>query len=251
MSYVIAVAGKGGTGKSTVSSLIVRSLLKKGETPVLAIDADPNSNLAESIGINANDTIGTVLSDYMRQRMDLPQGMTKQAFLEMKLHQILEEDDNIDMLVMGCPEGSGCYCGANAILKSYFEDLKKNYKFIVVDNEAGMEHFSRKTAADIDLLLFVSNYSKKGIVTAERLSKMVDDLKLTVKNRYLLINKAPEELDPGFVKEVENLGIPYFGNLVSDKMIEEYDVKGKPLTELPDDSVTVRKFEEMLWERID
>jgi len=250
MSYVIAVAGKGGTGKSTISSLIVRSLLKRGETPVLAVDADPNSNLAESIGINIEDTIGTVLSDYMRQRMDLPQGMTKQAFLEMKLHQILKENESMDMLVMGCPEGSGCYCGANAILKSYFEDLKKNYKFVVVDNEAGMEHFSRKTAADIDLLLFVSNYSKKGVVTVDRLSKMIDDLKLSVKNRYLLINQTPEELDKGFLAEVEKTGIPYFGNLVMDKMIEDYDVKGIPLTDLPDESITVKKFEEMLWKRI-
>jgi CO dehydrogenase maturation factor len=226
-------------------------LLKRGETPVLAVDADPNSNLAESIGINVNDTIGTVLSDYMRQRMDLPQGMTKQAFLEMKLHQIMKENENMDMLVMGCPEGSGCYCGANAILKSYFEDLKKNYKFIVVDNEAGMEHFSRKTAADIDLLLFVSNYSKKGVVTVDRLSKMVDDLKLSVKSRYLLINQTPEELDGGFMDEVEKTGIPFFGNLVMDKMIENFDVKGMPLTDLPDSSVTVQKFEEMLWKRID
>ncbi len=246
MSYVIAVAGKGGTGKSTVSSLIIRSLLKRGETPILAVDAYPNSNLPDSIGINIENTIGTVLSEYMKNRINIPQGMTKQAYLEMKLHQILKEERGLDVLVMGCPEGSGCYCGANAILKSYFEDLKKNYKYVVVDNEAGMEHFSRKTAAEIDLLLFVSNYSLKGIKTVERLSGMVDELKLDIKNRYILINQTPEEMDREFAAAVESIGIPYFGNLVMDKMIEDYDVRGIPLTDLPDTSRSVKEFEEML-----
>ncbi len=246
MSYVIAVAGKGGTGKSTVSSLIIRTLLKNGKYPILAVDADPNTNLPNSIGVDVENTIGTVLSDYMKSRIDLPQGMTKQAYLEMKLHQILKEEKNMDVLVMGCPEGSGCYCGANAILKSYFEDLKKNYKYVVVDNEAGMEHFSRKTAAEIDLLVFVTNYSLKGLKTVERLSKMVDDLKLSIKERYVLINQTPEVMDQSFLAEVEKLGIPYLGNIVMDNMIGEYDVKGIPLTKLPDDSKTAMKMEDLL-----
>ena len=205
MSYTIAVAGKGGTGKSTVSTLVIKYLLKNGKTPILAIDADPNSNLPDSVGIKIEDTIGTLLSEFMQSRNELPQGMTKQSFLEMKLHQILKEDKNIDMLVMGCPEGAGCYCGANAILKSYFEDLHKNYNYVVIDNEAGMEHFSRKTAIDIDLLLFCSNYSLKGVKTISRLSKMVDDLNLSIKERYTIINQTPEELDDGFISQVEEI----------------------------------------------
>jgi CO dehydrogenase maturation factor len=247
MSYVIAVAGKGGTGKSTVSSLIIRSLLKKGKSPILAVDADPNTNLPDSIGVNVVNTIGTVLSDYMKSRIDLPQGMTKQAYLEMKLHQILKEEKNMDVLVMGCPEGSGCYCGANAILKSYFEDLKKNYEYVVVDNEAGMEHFSRKTAAEIDLLIFCTNYSMKGLKTVERLSKMVDDLKLDIKERYILINQTPENMSDDFMAEVKKTGLPYLGNLALDDLIGEYDAKGIPLTELPDDSKTANRLDDLLW----
>ena len=246
MSYTIAVAGKGGTGKSTVSTLVIRYLLKKGKTPILAIDADPNSNLPDSVGIKIEDTIGTLLTEFMKSRNELPQGMTKQSFLEMKLHQILKEDKNIDMLVMGCPEGAGCYCGANAILKSYFEDLHKNYNYIVIDNEAGMEHFSRKTAIDIDLLLFCSNYSLKGVKTISRLSKMVDDLNLSIKERYTIINQTPEELDDEFISRVEEIGVPYLGNMVYDKLVEEYDVKGISLTDLPDDSKSIMAFNKLM-----
>ncbi len=246
MSYVIAVAGKGGTGKTTVSSLIVRSLVKKGKTPVLAIDADPNSNLSDSIGIRIEDTIGSVLANFLRQRGDIPQGMTKQAFLDLKLHQILKEGKDIDMLVMGCPEGPGCYCSANAMLKSYFEELSKNYRYVVVDNEAGMEHFSRKTSNKIDLLLFVSNYSLKGLKTVKRLSEMVDDLGIDVSSRYVLVSRTPEELNGKFKGELEELGIPYIGNLVDDALIEEADINGTPLVDLPDSSLAVKGIESML-----
>lgn len=250
MSYVIAVAGKGGTGKTTVSSLIIRSLAKKGKTPVLAIDADPNSNLSDSIGINIEDTIGSVLANFLRQRGDIPQGMTKQAFLDLKLHQILKEGKDIDMLVMGCPEGPGCYCSANAMLKSYFEELAKNYRYVVVDNEAGMEHFSRKTSNKIDLLLFVSNYSLKGLKTVKKLSEMVDDLRLDVSNRYVLISRTPEKLNDKFMDEVKEIEIPYIGNLVDDALIEEADINGTPLFDLPDSSLAVKGIESMLDELI-
>ena len=246
MSYVIAVAGKGGTGKTTVSSLIIRALVKRGKTPVLAIDADPNSNLSDSIGINIEDTIGSVLADFLRQRGEIPQGMTKQAYLDLKLHQILKEGKDIDMLVMGCPEGPGCYCSANAMLKSYFEELTSNYPYVVVDNEAGMEHFSRKTSNKIDLLLFVSNYSLKGLRTVKKLSEMVDDLRLEVSNRYVLISRTPEEMNGKFRDEVERLNIPYIGNLVDDALIEEADINGTPLVDLPDNSSAVRGIEAIL-----
>ena len=178
MSTIIAVAGKGGTGKTTTAALVIRHLVRAGRTPVLAVDADPNSNLADSLGIRVRDSIGSVLSDFMRERTELPAGMTKQAYLDMKFHQILEEGRDIDMLVMGCPDGPGCYCAANSILKDYFEKLSTNYPYIVVDNEAGMEHFSRKTAARIDRLIFCSNYSLKGLRTVTALSAMVDELKI-------------------------------------------------------------------------
>ncbi len=246
MSYVIAVAGKGGTGKTTTSSLVVRFLLNTGKKPVLAIDADPNSNFAESIGIKIEETIGSVLTDFLRSRGSIPQGMTKQAFLDMKLHQILKEEKDIDTLVMGCPEGPGCYCAANAMLKSYFDDLTGNYKYVVIDNEAGMEHFSRKTETDIDLLLFCSNYSLKGLKTARRLSGLIDDLGLSVKDRYLLVNNTPSELNKDFEEEIKKTGLPYIGNIVADEQVEDFDIKGLPLTDLPDSSLAVRSINQIL-----
>lgn len=246
MSTIIAVAGKGGTGKTTTAALIIRHLLKRGKRPLLAMDADPNANLADSLGITVPDTIGTVLSDFMRKRAELPAGMTKQAYLDMQFHQILKEGKDIDMLVMGCPDGPGCYCAANSILKDYFDNLSKNYPYIVVDNEAGMEHFSRKTAARIDTLIFCSNYSLKGLKTVKTLSDMVADLKIDVGNRYLLVNRTPETLEQKFLDGIRDSGIPFLGYTMMDKEIEESEIKGVSLLDLPDSSKTVRGLEEML-----
>ncbi len=249
MSKIIAVAGKGGTGKTTAAALIIRSLQKRGKTPLLAVDADPNANLAESLGIKVKDSIGSVLSDFLRDRADLPPGMTKQAFLEMKLHQILKEGKEIDMLVMGVPEGPGCYCAANAMLKDYFEGLSNNYPYVVVDNEAGMEHFSRKTAAGIDVLVFCSNYSLKGLRTVKVLSDMVDMLKIRVGSRYLLVNRTPQTLDKEFLDGVDETGIPFLGYTSMDPEVENSEIKAMPLVDLPESSETVQRFEEMV-ERI-
>jgi CO dehydrogenase maturation factor len=246
MSYVIALAGKGGVGKTTIAALIVKYLLKNKKTPVLAVDADPNSNFSESIGINIEDTIGSVLADFLRDRGEIPPGMTKQSFLELKLHQILKEGKDIDMMAMGLPDGPGCYCAANSILKDYFDKLATNYKCIIVDNEAGMEHFSRKNNSRIDLLIMCSNYSLKGIKTAERLSGLVDSLGLEIKERVLIVNQTPEVLDKNILEEIEKSGLQLMGNIVSDKLIEEFEINGKALTGLPESSKAFQAMEGFL-----
>jgi CO dehydrogenase maturation factor len=246
LGRIIAVAGKGGTGKTTAAALIIRSLQKRGKTPILAVDADPNANLADSLGIKVGESIGSMLSDFLRDRADLPPGMTKQAFLEMKLHQILKEGKDIDMLVMGVPEGPGCYCAANAMLKDYFESLSTNYPYIVVDNEAGMEHFSRKTAAEIDVLVFCSNYSLKGLKTVKMLSDMVDMLKIRVGSRYLLVNRTPQTLDQEFIDRINETGISFLGYTPVDTEVEYSEIKAMPLVQLPESSKTVQRFEEMV-----
>ncbi len=246
MSRIVAVAGKGGTGKTTTAALIIRHLLRNRKTPLLAMDADPNANLADSLGVQVRDTIGTVLSDFMRERAQIPAGMTKQSYLDMKFHQIIKEGKDMDMLVMGCPDGPGCYCAANSILKDYFEHLSKNYKYVVVDNEAGMEHFSRKTAARIDTLIFCSNYSLKGLKTVKALAGLVRELKIEVVNSYLLVNRTPETLEQEFLDGVRETGIPFLGHTVMDTEIEESEIKGIPLIDLPDSSKTVQRFEEMM-----
>jgi CO dehydrogenase maturation factor len=243
MSFIIALAGKGGVGKTTIAALIVKYLEKKRMTPILAVDADPNSNFSESIGIKIEDTIGSVLADFLRDRADLPSGMTKQSFLELKLHQILKEGKDIDMMAMGTPDGPGCYCAANSILKDYFDKLVKNYKAIVVDNEAGMEHFSRKNNSRIDLLIMCSNYSLKGIKTAKRLSDLVDSLGLDIRERVLIVNQTPEQMDNNILDEINKSGLLLLGNIVSDKLIEEFEINGKALTGLPDNSKAFQSVE--------
>jgi CO dehydrogenase maturation factor len=246
MSYVIALAGKGGVGKTTIAALIVKYLLKNNKTPILAVDADPNSNFSESIGVNIEDTIGSVLADFLKNRGEIPPGTTKQAFLEVKLHQILKEGKDIDMMAMGTPDGPGCYCAANSILKDYFDNLATNYKYIVVDNEAGMEHFSRKNNSKIDLLIMCSNYSMKGIKTAKRLSDLVDSLGLEIKERALIVNQAPEQMDKNILEEIKKSGLQLMGSIVPDSLIEEYEINGKALTVLPDSSKAFQSIEGFL-----
>lgn len=243
---IIAVAGKGGTGKTTLSALIIRALLNRGSKPILAIDADPNANLAESLGIKHEESIGSVLSDFLRGRDSLPAGVTKQAYLEMKLHQILHEGRDIDLLVMGVPEGPGCYCAANAMLRDYFERLAGNYPFVVVDNEAGMEHFSRKTAAVIDTLILCTAYSLKGLRTASILSGMADRLGITIARRYLLINRAPDRLSSAFEEAVQETGIPLLGAIPNDPAIEEAELAGRSLLDLPGDAPAVKRAFELV-----
>ncbi len=246
MSYVIALAGKGGVGKTTTAAMVVKYLLKNGKTPLLAVDADPNSNFSESIGIAIEDTISSVLADFLRERATLPPGMTKHAFLEMKLHQILKETKNIDMLVMGIPDGPGCYCAANSVLKSYFDDLVKNYSYVVIDNEAGMEHFSRKTSTKIDLLIICSNYSLKGIKTAKRISDLADELGLEIKDRILVVNMTPLAMDQAVKEEIVRSGLPFKGNIAMDDTIADFELNAKALTELPDSSNAFKGMEAIL-----
>jgi CO dehydrogenase maturation factor len=250
MSFIIALAGKGGVGKTTIAALIVKYLIKNRKTPILAVDADPNSNFSESIGINIEDTIGTVLAGFLKDRGDIPPGMTKQSFLELKLHQILKEGKDIDMMAMGIPDGPGCYCAANSILKDYFDKLAKNYKCIIVDNEAGMEHFSRKNNSRIDLLIMCSNYSLKGIKTAKRLSELVDSLGLDVKERVLIVNQTPEQMDKNILEEIKKSGLKLLGNIVSDNLIEEYEINGMALTGLPDSSKAFQTIEYLVGKYI-
>ena len=180
LSRIIAVAGKGGTGKTTTAALIIRHLLRSGKNAPPGHGRGPEREPGRLAGHEVRDTIGSVLSDFMRERAQLPPGMTKQSYLDMKFHQILKEGKDMDMLVMGCPDGPGCYCAANSILKDYFEHLSKNYPYVVVDNEAGMEHFSRKTAARIDTAHLLLELFAQGPEDREDPGRLVDELKIDV-----------------------------------------------------------------------
>ena len=246
MGQVFAVAGKGGVGKTTFSALLIGELKKKKRGPVLAVDADPNANLADALGIKVDRSLGAVREEFFETKMKLPPGMTKETYLEMKLHESLVESPGLDLLEMGRPEGPGCYCYANNILRRHLDVLANNYPFVVMDNEAGMEHLSRRTTQGVDHLFFLSDYSLKGIRTVGRIRGLIEELKLTVREKHLVVDRAPGELAPEFLKEIERQGVKLLGAIPPDQRILEYDLRGRPLLELPEDSAAVRAVREML-----
>jgi CO dehydrogenase maturation factor len=242
-SYVIAVAGKGGTGKTTFSALVIEALRRKRVGPILAVDADPNYTLGALLGIPVRNTVSGILEEAKGLRA-IPDGLSKQAYLEYKLQQIVIEGKGVDLLVMGHPEGPQCYCQANNILRGYINDLSKNYRYIVMDNEAGMEHLNRKTTQDIDALFLVSDPTRIGLHTAQRIKELIDKLTfLTIKSRYLVLNKAKEE---HLSKPIIDIGIPLIGHLPYAPELPELELAEQPLATLPDNSELLKSINAIL-----
>ena len=240
MPTVIAVAGKGGTGKTTLCGMLIRYLCSKGGH-VLAVDADPNSNLNEVLGIQIETTLGDVREQIAHAETEdgepLPPGITKQDYAEYMFGSVLAEEDGFDMLVMGRTQGTGCYCYVNGILKTQIDRYSPTYQWIVVDNEAGMEHISRGTLPKIDILLLVSDCSRRGIQAAGRLKRMVGDLGLEPGAMGLIVNRAPDgELDPGVLEEIALQELVLFGVVPQDEAIYHWDCAGKPVADIPDGS---------------
>ncbi|UMZ73193.1 AAA family ATPase [Natranaerofaba carboxydovora] len=235
----IAVAGKGGTGKTTFASLLIRYLAEKKKGTILGVDADPNANLNEALGEEAENTIGDILNS-TKERDAVPQGMTKERFIEFRLMEALIETDNVDLIVMGNPEGPGCYCYPNDLLRKHLEDMEKNYDYVVIDNEAGLEHLSRKTISDVDVLFVISDSSARGIRSAARVKEIVEGVDMNVDQMYLLVTRTDfEDMDEILKEEIDKTGIELIGNIPYDKKVVEFDLRGKPLFDLPSDSVSV------------
>lgn len=229
MSYTIAVAGKGGMGKTTVAALIIEALKRQGKKPILAVDADPNSTLGDWLGIKCNCTIADIIEETKGLR-NLPEGVSKPAHLEYQIQKALVEAAGVDLLVMGRPEGPNCYCMANNILKGYVSELAKNYPYIVIDNEAGMEHLNRKTTQNIDTLLLVSDPTRIGLRTTKRIKELIDKLDfLTIKNKYLVLNRVKTG-----IKEVEtainDTGLSLLVELPFDAEIQKLELTGNPIS---------------------
>ena len=246
MGFNIAVSGKGGSGKTSIASLIIRYLTKNGKGPILAIDADPNSNLGESLGIDAGKTVGLMLDEFQRDKINIPPGFTKEAYLEYKLNEVVAETKQIDLITMGRGEGPECYCYPNLILKKFADSLAKNYDYTVMDNEAGMEHLSRRTTQNVDALLIISDHSIKGVRTVARIKEIVSQLKLVVHKQAVVICFVPSALDPLITEELSRLGIEPAGIIPWDDEVREYDIKQKPLLDLPDTSMAVMAVNELM-----
>jgi len=218
--------------------MMIRHLLDKGKGPILAVDADSNSNLNEVLGVEVRSTIGEARET---MKKDVPTGMTKDIWFEYKVQEALTEAKGFDLIAMGRPEGPGCYCAANTLARKCLDLLTGNYRYIVIDNEAGMEHFSRLTTRDVDLLFILSDSSRRSILTASRIRDLIHELDLRIVREVLVINRVQGELDQEILKEeLKRQNLELAGTIPVDEEVYRYDLEGKPTIGLPLESKAVQ-----------
>ncbi len=234
MTQTLAVVGKGGTGKTTFAALTIKYLRERGLTPILAIDADPSSNLNMALGMELADTVGQIREDTRDQVTGgtFQTGISKPDWFEYQVLNCLVEGEDLDLLAMGRPEGPGCYCAANHMLRGAIDKLGDSYRMVVVDNEAGMEHISRQTTRDVDWLFIVSDPTLRGLAAASYIVRLVESLGTRIGKTGLVLNRVAGDLPEAIHQAVEALGVPLFGTLPEDLAINRYDAEGRPLVEL-------------------
>lgn len=238
MAFSIALAGKGGAGKTTMAGLLIKYLIKHHKTPVLAVDADSNSNLNEVLGVDICGTLGNAREEM--KKGNVPSGMTKDVFMSMKLEQAVVESDSFDLVVMGRPEGAGCYCAANSLLSGFLEKLVDNYPYIVMDNEAGMEHISRLTTKNVNVLLLVSDSSRRGLQAALRIDELARELNIGVGKSWLVINQVKEPPSAAALKMIADAGVELAGTVPTDGTVYDFDSRGRPTIQMPETSPSVQ-----------
>ena len=235
--HTIAVAGKGGVGKTTTCGMLIDYLCKKNKGPVLVVDADANANLNEVLGVEVETSLGQIREEMAQAELKgtIPAGMTKADYAEFKFNSALIEEDDFDMLVMGRTQGKGCYCYVNGVLKSQVDKYAKNYSYIVMDNEAGLEHVARGTLPHVDTMLLISDCSRRGVQAVARIAEMIDEMGLNPGQMGLIINRAPDGiLDDGIKAEIEKHGLKLFGVLPQDEAVYRCDCNGEPSAKLPE-----------------
>jgi CO dehydrogenase maturation factor len=246
MTTTIAVAGKGGTGKTTLSGLLTRYMIQNHLGKVLAIDADPSSNLHLVLGMPLTKTVGDIRED---ARDQVPAGMSRQDWLDYAIRTAIEEGDTFDLLAMGRPEGRGCYCAANHLLRNIVDGVCKTYDFVIMDNEAGMEHLSRRTTRDVDHLLLVTDASLRGLAAAEAMLGMSRELEIHVSKTYLVVNRVLGELPPAWDEKINQMGVPLLAKIPYDAQLVEFDSNGRPLVEL-DSRAPISQAVEQIAQRL-
>lgn len=246
MTKYIAVAGKGGVGKTTLTALILRQMVEsKEKISILAVDADPNANLSEALGLPLTITISEILDDIKNPKA-IPSGMTKDIYVEYKLQQSLVESKDIDLLVMGGPQGAGCYCYANDLLRRHLENLGKNYDFVVIDTEAGLEHISRRTIPHVDVMFVVSDSSVRGIRSAGRIYDLIKGLKSEIQQVCLVVTKTSTDSMGTLAGEIAKTGLKLIGDIPLDPLIVKQDLAGKPIFDLPDEAFSVQAVDDIV-----
>ncbi len=247
MTTTIALAGKGGVGKTTIAALVIKYLVKTCREAVLAIDADPSSNLNMVLGMDLEWTVGDIREEMLEQVKEsltsggatmgaLPGGVTKRDYLDYQIRTAIIEGNNVDLIAMGRSEGAGCYCAVNHNLRSVIDSISKNYRYVVIDNEAGMEHLSRRTTRDVDHLLIVSDPTQRGIVAARRIAEFRNELDIQINNTYLIINRLNGEMPIELKKQIDVIGIPLLGVIKPSETIADFDMSGKALVELDENN---------------
>lgn len=243
---IFAVSGKGGTGKTMFAALLVRTLSEMdGGGDILAIDADPDENLSGALGLEYKKTIGDLREELLRERDKLAPTQSWRSLLEYRIMEALVEGDKFDLLVMGRPEGPGCYCAVNHVLREIIDTFARNYDYVVIDAEAGLEHLSRRTTQDVDVMLVITDPSRRGVTTAQRIRDLSRDLEIKFKNLFVIINRVSPEKADRIKKYSEDLGLEVLGSIPEDEYVLEYDFEGRPLTQLPEDSKALGSVREI------
>lgn len=251
MGHIIAVAGKGGVGKTTLCGLLIQYLCENGKAPVLAVDADANANLNEVLGVEAGTTLGELREVIERAGADpkyeIPAGMTKASYLETYIQDAIVEDDDFDLMIMGRSQGAGCYCFVNGLVQLQIQKMQSQYPYVVVDNEAGMEHISRGILPKMETAILVSDCSRRGVQATGRIARLLEEMNMQPKQIGLIINRAPDGiLDPGTKEEIDKQGLELLGVVPQDANIYRYDCDGKPIVSLPADSPVRKALREII-----
>lgn len=247
MTTTIALAGKGGVGKTTVSGMVIKWLAQNQAGSILAIDADPSSNLNMVLGLELDWTVGDIREDMLAQVKSslsnggaamgvMPGGMNKRDYLDYHVHSALAEGSRFDLIAMGRGEGQGCYCAVNHNLREVIDGMSKHYAYVVIDNEAGMEHLSRRTTRDVQHLLIVSDPTQRGLVAAQRISDMRKELDIKIENAHLIINRLPGEMPKELKAFVEKMDVHFLGTIPANDELTSFEFTGKPLVDLPEES---------------
>jgi CO dehydrogenase maturation factor len=257
MTVTMAVAGKGGVGKTTISALVIKYLVQNMPGATLAIDADPSSNLNMVLGLDLEWTVGDIREDMLAQVKGtlaaggaamgaLPGGVNKRDYLDYHVRSAMAEGGQFDMIAMGRSEGQGCYCAVNHNLREVIDAISRNYSYVVIDNEAGMEHLSRRTTRDVQHLLIISDATQRGLVAAERIASFRKELDIRIENAYLIVNRAPRELPPAILERAASMDVPLLGLVPADAELASFEFTGRPLVELGNDSPVYRAVAGML-----
>ncbi len=242
----IAISGKGGTGKTTIAALTIRWLSQQRETPILAVDADANVNLNDLLGVELKDTLGSIREEIKTTAHQIGIGMTKQQFFEYKIQASLAETSDFDLIAMGRPEGPGCYCYVNNLLRDILKTLRANYKYIVIDNQAGMEHLSRQTAQNIDYLLIISDPSVRGVRAAGRISRLIKELDTRVHEKHLILNRVKGSVPQEVEEAIQDEGLTLLSSIPEDSQLLKMDQRGKTIDSIPDDSPVYKALDRLL-----